>query len=124
MTNFRIDVSLLMLTARDDRAGRCGWQERNRALCCAAAKEGQTMEETRATARLPGLDIEIYHAGDDLAETLTVRLRATPDFRAVGELLDPMRIATWWLALNPWLAFNPWVTGRLAARPTRELPPG
>lgn len=81
------------------------------------------MEETRAAARLPGLDIEIYRAGDEVAETLTVRLRATPDFRAVGDMFDPLRMATWWLALNPWLAFNPWVAGHLAGGQAKELPP-
>lgn len=67
------------------------------------------MEETRAVARLPGLDIEIYHAGDEQAETLTVRLRATPSFEAVAGWLDPTRFLALSLAASPWLALNPWV---------------
>ena len=67
------------------------------------------MEETRAVARLPGLDIEIYHAGDQQGETLTVRLRGTPSFEAVAGWLDPTRFMALSLAVNPWLALNPWL---------------
>ncbi len=48
------------------------------------------MEETRAVARLPGLDIAIDHRVEDDAETIVVSLRATPGFEAVAAWLDPM----------------------------------
>lgn len=79
------------------------------------------MEETRAVARLPGLDIEIYHAGDQQAETLTLRLRATPSFEAVVGWLDPTRLMALGLAVNPWLALNPWVAPFLLPGRTRDV---
>lgn len=61
------------------------------------------MHETRATARLPRLDVEIRHgaspAGD--AEYLSLSIRATPSFAAVD---DHARAA---LGFMPWLAWNP-----------------
>ena len=61
------------------------------------------MTETRAVAHLPSLDIEILHRQEEGAETLTVSLRAVPGFEAVGAWLDPMRVWSEWLRLNPWL---------------------
>jgi len=48
------------------------------------------MDETKAVARLPNLDIEIHHrrASDEGAEYLSISLRATPSFRAMAEHLD------------------------------------
>lgn len=47
-------------------------------------------EETRATARLPNLDIEIIHSrsaeGD--AERLSISLQAIPSFEAFGRYLE------------------------------------
>jgi hypothetical protein len=49
-----------------------------------------TDDETRATARLPGLDIEIVHRrspeGD--AEQISINLRAVPSFEAFGRFLE------------------------------------
>jgi hypothetical protein len=69
------------------------------------------MEDTRAVAHLPGLDIEIRHrqAPDEAAEFLSVSLKATPDFDTALRWLDPARLLAAGLALNPWLAFNPWL---------------
>ena len=46
--------------------------------------------ETRATARLPGLDIEILHrrSPDGDAEQISINLRATPSFEAFGGFLE------------------------------------
>jgi hypothetical protein len=74
------------------------------------------MDETRAVARLPGLDIAIEHRVEADAELLTVSLRATPGFDAVAQWLDPQRALALWMGLNPWLA--PW----LAANPFLALP--
>ena len=53
---------------------------------------GQRMENntTRATARLPGLDIEIIHRRslNDEAEQLSINLQAMPSFEAFGRYLE------------------------------------
>ncbi|HEX3497741.1 MAG TPA: hypothetical protein VHT04_00310 [Stellaceae bacterium] len=48
------------------------------------------MDETKAVARLPNLDIEIHHrrAPEEAAEYLSISLRATPSFRAMTDHLD------------------------------------
>jgi hypothetical protein len=45
---------------------------------------------TRATARLPGLDIEIMHwrAVEGHAEQISINLRAVPSFEAFGRALE------------------------------------
>ncbi len=71
------------------------------------------MDETRAVARLPHLDIEIRHRKlpEEGAELLAVTLRATPDLDAAAALFNPFRftdptalMAAWW-RLNPWFAW-------------------
>jgi hypothetical protein len=84
------------------------------------------MNETRAVATLPNLDIEIRHreAPEEGAEYLSITLRATPDLATAANLLDPFRLmgaaATW----NPWLAWlrlvDPFGVWR---RPPALLPP-
>jgi hypothetical protein len=64
------------------------------------------MDETRATANLPNLDIEIVHrrAPDGGSEQVSVTLRAVPGFESFGRYLDHA-----WFG-NPaanWLAFTP-----------------
>ena len=88
------------------------------------------MDETRAVARLPHLDIEIRHRRlpEEQAEQLTVSLKATPSFEAFAEFLA--RQAPWpWLALQPWRLFaqmaqaswQPWLaaSSALLAAPSR-----
>ena len=66
------------------------------------------MDETKLTARLPSLDMEVVHREDpDVgAETITIHLRAAPSFDAVGRLLAAN--APWWPApmLAPMLAWS------------------
>ena len=61
------------------------------------------VDETRAVASLPNLNIEIVHkeAPQEGAEYLSITLRGTPDLGAAMGLLDP-------LALLGAAAFNPW----------------
>jgi hypothetical protein len=63
------------------------------------------MDETRATARLPHLDVEIVHRRlpESAAEQLAISLRASPSFDAFARHLEAQA------ALWPWLAFNPWL---------------
>ena len=79
------------------------------------------MDETRAVARLPGLDITIDHRVEEDAEVINISLRATPGFEAVAAWLDPMTMMRAWMA--PWAAFNPWLAAALPpAGPERQLP--
>ncbi|HET6468788.1 MAG TPA: hypothetical protein VFG43_10465 [Geminicoccaceae bacterium] len=82
------------------------------------------MEDTTATARLPGLDIEIRHRQDpeEGQELVAITLRATPDLDTALGAFDPRRLVGLWLALNPWLAFNPWLRGLLPASRSIEPP--
>jgi hypothetical protein len=95
------------------------------------------IDETRAVARLPTLDIEIAHRRlpDESAEHLSITLRATPDFRAVAQFLDMgapfflpamMMSSPWaqWLrmAWAPWLAAAGMLTDASDAA-DRRLPP-
>jgi hypothetical protein len=63
------------------------------------------MDETRAVARLPHLEIEIVHRRlqGEQAEQLAISLRATPSFDAFRSHLEAQ--APFW----PWLALNPFV---------------
>jgi hypothetical protein len=83
-------------------------------------------EETRATARLPNLDIEIIHSrsaeGD--AERLSISLQAIPSFEAFGRYLEAANPFLFWMrvaqtAWAPWLGSAP----RQSASRERRLPP-
>lgn len=66
------------------------------------------MDETRAVARLPHLDVEIAHRRlpDEGAEQLSIHLRATPDFGVFADYLE-RRPALWAsLALSPFLIWQ------------------
>jgi hypothetical protein len=66
-------------------------------------------DTTRATARLPGLEIEIIHRrspGDEV-EYLSINLQAVPSFEAFGRFLETTNPFALWaqaaqLALFPW----------------------
>ena len=73
----------------------------------------QQIEEgtTRATAHLPGLDIEIVHRRSPGAEVeqISINLQAVPSFEAFGRFLETTNPFALWaqaaqLALFPWLA--------------------
>ena len=77
------------------------------------------MDETRATARLPHLDVEIVHRRlpEEQAEQLAVSLRASPSFDAFARHLDAQALLWPWLAANPFVlwqrllqvAWQPWL---------------
>jgi hypothetical protein len=59
---------------------------------------------TRATARLPGLEVEIIHRrlpGAD-AEQLSINLQAVPSFEAFGQFLQAANPFAFWLRLRSW----------------------
>ena len=66
---------------------------------------------TRATARLPGLDIEIIHRRslNDEAEQISINLQAMPSFEAFGRFLETANpFALWAQAVQ--LAWLPWLS--------------
>ena len=90
------------------------------------------MDETRATAQLPSLDVEILHRRlpEEQAEQLAISLKATPSFGEFARFLE--RQAPWpWLALQPWLtwseivrvAWQPWLEAISVGRPSAAQPP-
>jgi hypothetical protein len=65
---------------------------------------------TRATAHLPGLDIEIVHRRslNDEAEQLTINVRAIPSFEAFSRLLETANPFALW-AQTAQIAWYPWL---------------
>lgn len=87
------------------------------------------VDTTRATAHLPGLDIEIIHSQSPNSdwEQISINLRAMPSFEAAGRLFetaDPF--ALWMQAAR--LMWMPWLLTAQAMmvpdRRTRTLPGG
>ena len=80
---------------------------------------------TRASAHLPGLEIEIVHRqspGGD-AEQISISLQAVPSFEAFSRLLETANpFAFWvWAAQMAWL---PWFeAGRTLMLPWHVAPP-
>jgi hypothetical protein len=74
------------------------------------ANRPSNQDITRATARLPGLEIEIVHRRprDAEAEALSITLHAMPSFEAFGRSLEAANPLAFWtqavqLAWLPWL---------------------
>ena len=67
---------------------------------------GQIVEDntTRATARLPGLNIEIIHRRslNDEAEQISINLQAMPSFEAFGRFLETANPFALGLRLSNW----------------------
>jgi len=69
-------------------------------------------DETRATARLPNLDIEILHRRpwEGNEKHLVVTLRAVPSFEAFGRFLEASNpLLTWTRMMQT--AWSPWLGG-------------
>jgi hypothetical protein len=81
---------------------------------------------TRATAHLPGLDIEIMHrrAVEAHGEEISINLRAVPSFEAFGHALEAVNPFAFW-AQAAQLAWLPWLeTLALARELTPSRPSG
>jgi len=79
---------------------------------------------TRATARFPGLDIEVVHrqspAGE--AEEISVHLRAMPSFEAFGRFVGEANPFVFWIEASR-LAWLPWLeAARVAMLPFGGTP--
>lgn len=97
-------------------------------------RDAAATDATRATARLPGLDIEIVHrrAVEGDAEQISVNLTAAPSLEAFGRALEAANPFGFWarvaqLAWQPWLGANWAMVGAMAlplrlalARPSGE----
>lgn len=84
------------------------------------------MDETKLTARLPAMDVEIVHQQqpDRQAEVVTIRITATPSFHAMADWLRGPGMMTlpalWSAPMAFWLGLaqagcQPWL-GALAPR--------
>jgi hypothetical protein len=78
------------------------------------------IDATSATARLPGLDIEIMHrrSPDGNSERITINLQAVPSFEAFGRFVESANPFAFW-AQTMQMAWLPWVAAARAV-----LPPG
>jgi len=65
---------------------------------------------TKATARLPGLNIEIVHrqSADGDSEQISINLQAVPSFEAFGRFLEAANPFAFWLHAGR-LAWLPWL---------------
>ena len=79
---------------------------------------------TRATARLPGLEIEIVHRklpGAE-AEQISINLQAMPSFEAFGQFLETANPFAFW-AQAAQMAWFPWLgTARTLMLPWSIVP--
>jgi hypothetical protein len=75
-------------------------------------------DATRATAYLPGLDIEIVHrrAIENAAEQISITLRAAPSFDALGRAFEGANPFVFW-AQAAELAWQPWLLAARALAP-------
>ena len=72
------------------------------------------IDATRTSARLPGLDIDIIHRRSPNSdwEQMSINLRATPSFEALGSLFEAANPFTFWVPATrfmwtPWLLAGP-----------------
>jgi hypothetical protein len=87
-------------------------------------------DTTRATASLPGLEIEIVHRrpqGDDL-EALSINLQAMPSFEAFGRFFEATNPFVFWaqdmqMVWLPWLGASRALTLRWHAASGAALQP-
>jgi hypothetical protein len=79
-------------------------------------------DETKATARLPHLDIEIVRsrspAGD--AERITISLQAAPSFEAFGRFLEATNPFHFWMRFAQ-TAWTPWLGAAAASLPSTNF---
>ena len=79
---------------------------------------------TRATARLPGLNIEVVHrrSPDGDSEQISINLQAVPSFEAFGRYLEAANPFAFW-AQAARLAWFPWLAVARAVMPPNLAPP-
>ena len=77
---------------------------------------GSDIDSTKATAHLPGLDIEIVHrqSPDGLTERISINLTAVPSFEAFAGSFNAMNPFFFWAEAMR-LAWLPWIEATRAA---------
>src|SRR5882672_5876212 len=87
------------------------------------------IDATRASARLPGLDIDIIHRQSPNGdwEQMSINLRATPSFDALGSLFEAANPFTFWVHATrfmwmPWLLTAQTMMRRQASREHSRAP--
>ena len=81
-------------------------------------------DATRATARLPGLEIEIVHRrlpGGD-AEQISINLQAMPSFEAFGRFLETTNPFAFW-AQAAQMVWLPWLEAARTLMLPRSIGP-
>jgi hypothetical protein len=88
--------------------------------------EPSEVAPTRATAHLPGLDIEITHrrSPDGEAEQISITMQAIPSFEAFGRYLEATNPFAFWMqaverAWSPWLDATRALTSPVSASDQR-----
>jgi len=78
----------------------------------------------RATARLPGLEVEIIHRRlpDADAEQLSINLQAVPSFEAFGQFLQAANPFAFWAQAAKFMWF-PWLGAASALTLPQASPP-
>jgi hypothetical protein len=76
-------------------------------------------DTTRASASLPGLDIEVTHRRSPVAEHISIHLQATPSFEAFGRFFESANPFAFWAEATrlAWLPFLPWLGAAYALMP-------
>lgn len=76
----------------------------------AGAPKRQAVDAVRATARLPGLDIEIVHHRSPTGDTeqISINLQAVPSFEAFGRFVEAANPFAFWIEATR-LAWFPWL---------------
>ena len=85
-------------------------------------------DTTRATAQLPGLDIEIVHRRAPGAEQISLHMQAVPSFAAFSRTFESASPLAFWVEVAQlmWLPFLPWLGATRAMLPPsniEEAPP-
>ena len=83
------------------------------------------VDTTRASAHLPGLDIDIVHRRslDGEAEQISINLQSVPSFAAFGRFLETANPFAFWVEAVR-LAWSPWLVAvRAAMLPLSLAPP-
>jgi hypothetical protein len=86
------------------------------------------MEQTKLTANLPNLDVELVHVQDpeEHAEVVTIKMTASPSFEAVGDhlaksIINPVTMM-WAIPFGLWsgmveAAWRPWLSALTPSLP-------
>jgi hypothetical protein len=87
------------------------------------ATQQNEIDATKASAHLPGLDIEIVHrrSPDGDSEQISINLQATPSFEAFGRFIESANPFAFW-AQAARLAWLPWLEAARAATLPASLP--